>query len=328
MNRVITGFAEKSMSLLFYLTKGIFTPNPFQPLTGADSGWVDSLPEDFYAVPDAAPKLTFCKDCAPSDAIRDQFTFPSVYDSPYPKNNIVHGSVKLHRADRARAALVIVHGHAMTTFRLLEYYARPALHMDIDVYFIALPYHMQRAPKGTWSGQYSLNSDVRGSAMAFKQGVQDVRTLMNWIERERHTPVMLAGVSLGAYTAAMTAVVDDRPKAVVSILGGGSLAQLIEDGYQMGLSKRQLQAGGVSAADLERYWALLGPGNWQPKISPQRVLMIGGRYDPIVRPANLNRLWQAWQQPRLHWYDAGHATIITYHHQIRDEITGFIAQSL
>lgn len=328
MNPVVTGLAEKSLALVFQVTKGWLTPNPFKPLTTADAAWLGSSPEDFYAVPAEAPDLAFCKGCAPGEALRDRFTFPSFYQSPYPKNNTVYGSANLRREGQARAALVIVHGHGMTTFRLLEYYARPALRMGLDVYFIALPYHMQRAPKGTWSGQYSLNADIYGSAMAFKQGVQDLRALMTWIERERRTPVILAGVSLGAYTCCMTAVVDDRPKAVISILGGGSLAQIIEDGYQMGRSKRQLQAGGVSADDLERYWALLGPGNWQPKVAKERVMMVAGRYDPIVRPANVERLWQAWKRPRVHWYSAGHATIVTYHHAIRDEITQFMATCL
>lgn len=324
MNRMVTGLAENSLALIFQLTKGWLTPNPFKTLTPQDAVWQASSPEDFYAVPADAPKLSFCKNCAPGDALHDRFTFPSVYTSPYLKNNTVYGSANLRRGGQARAALVIVHGHGMTTFRLLEYYARPALQMGIDVYFFALPYHMQRAPGGTWSGQYSLNSDIRGSAMAFKQGVQDLRSLMNWIEQERQAPVVLAGVSLGAYTCSMAAVVDDRPKAVISILGGGSLAQLIEDGYQMGRSKRQLQAAGVSAADLERYWALLGPGNWQPKVDKERVLMVAGRYDPIVKPGNVERLWQAWHQPRLHWYSAGHATLVTYHHAVRDEITRFM----
>lgn len=328
MNRLTTGLAETTLSLVFGLTKGCWTPNPFQPLTPEDAIWQASCPEDFYAIPDGVPELTFRKKHLPGAVISGRFAYPSVYTSPFPVNNTVHGLARLHRQGQARAALIIVHGHGMTTFSLLNYYARPALHLGVDVYFIALPYHMQRAPKGTWSGQYSLNADIRGSAMAFKQGVQDVRTLMNWIERERQTPILLAGVSLGAYTCSMTAVVDDRPKGIISIIGGGSLAQIIEDGYQMGRSKRQLQAAGVSAADLERYWALLGPGNWQPKISTDRVLMIAGKYDPIVRPSNVERLWRAWHQPKLHWYPAGHATILTYHHPLRDEITRFIDRCL
>jgi hypothetical protein len=240
----------------------------------------------------------------------------------------VHGLANLRPEGNARGALIIVHGHTMTHLALLEWYARPAIQMDMDVYFIVLPYHMQRAPRGTWSGQYSLNSNIMGSALAFKQGVQDLRSLISWIEQERQVPVILAGVSLGAYTCCMTAVVDDRPKAVLSILGGGSLAQLLWDGYQLGRSRNQLQAGGISDADLERYWALLGPANWQPRVERERVLLLAGKYDPIVTPGNVDRLWQAWSEPDIHWYPCGHGTIAHYHHPVREEIIRFIASRI
>lgn len=325
MNRFFTNLAEQSLAQIFHLTRGRWTPNPYQPLTPEDSIWITACPEDFYAIPESPPELGFCRDCLSSGTLHDRFMFPSSYTSPFPENNIVQGLAHLRREGQARAALIIVHGHAMTTVRLLEWYARPAMQMDMDVYFIELPYHMHRAPRGSWSGQFSLNADIRGSAMAFRQGVKDLRALMSWIESERHAPVILAGVSLGAYTCCMAAVVDDRPRAVISMLGGGSLAQIIWDGYQCGRSKRQLQAAGISLDQLEQAWALLGPANWRSKVSADRILMIGGQYDPIVTPPNVDRLWRAWDQPALHCYPAGHATIATYHHAVRDEIFRFVS---
>ncbi len=330
MNRLATDLLEKSLALGFYALKLRGTPNPFQPVTPGAVKLLSASPEDFYAIPADPPELAFCRDCERPGAFRDRFTFPSPYVSPYPKNNIVHGLANLRPEGQARGALIIVHGHTMTHFALLEWYARPAIRMGLDVYFIALPYHMRRTPKGTWSGQYSLNSDVVGSALAFRQGVQDVRSLITWIAQERHAPgmqhmpVILAGISLGAYTCCMTAVVDDRPKAVLSILGGGSLAQIIWDGYQLGRSRRQLLAGGVSCEDLERYWALLGPGNWQPKVARERVLLLAGKYDPIVTPKNVDRLWQAWGEPDIQWYPCGHGTIAHYHHPVRQAIFRFL----
>ncbi len=187
-----------------------------------------------------------------------------------------------------------------------------------------LPYHMLRTPAGAYSGQYSLNAGVEQTAMAFRQGVMDVRSLITWIEQVQRLPVILAGISLGAYTACMTAVVDPRPRAVVSILGGASLARIPWDGYQGGKIRRQLQRGGLSLAQLERWWALLGPGNWQPAIDRRRIILLGAQYDQIVTPSNVRRLWLAWDQPEIRWYPCGHVTSALYHRQISADLSAFV----
>lgn len=324
MKRLAASFIEKSMALAVYLERVMWTPNPFKPVDPSGLAWTHSSPDAFYAVPYTPPQINFSRKVLGIGTLYDRFTFQSSYTSPYPKNNRVHGLANLRSEGKARAALVLIHGHAMRTFALLEWYARPAIEMGFDVYYMALPYHMRRAPAGTWSGQLSLNSDVGGSALAFMQGVKDLRSLMTWIEEVRKAPVVLAGVSLGAFTTLMTAVVDPRPKAILSILGGGSLAQIISDGYQLGRSRRQLKAGGVSAEQLEAYWRLVGPGNWQPRVDPDRILMLAGSYDPIVTPSNTEQLWRAWDKPALHWYPAGHASIAVYHHRVRQEIFDFL----
>lgn len=327
MNRLVTNILEKSLALGFYTLRVRSTPDPYHPLQPDDLVCLSAAPEEFYAIPQRPPRLQFSRNTQRMSALRDRFRFKSPYHSPHSQNNIVHGLANLHQEGKASGALIIVHGHTMTTFALLEWYARPAIQMGMDVYFLALPYHMQRAPHGTWGGQYALNANIAGSAMAFKQGVQDVRSLISWIEVERQAPVVLAGISLGAYTCCMTAVVDDRPKAVISILGGGSLAQILWDGYQLGRSRKQLEARGVTFDELDRYWALLGPGNWQPKVDRDRILLIAGKYDPIVTPENVDRLWQTWNRPDIHWYPCGHGTIAHFHHPVRDAIFRFLSKT-
>lgn len=300
------------------------TPDPFTAIPPNGNHWQSMTPEEFYAIPEGMPCVKFKKSDLGDGVLQERFTFPSVYQSPHPENNVVHGLADLHARGRSRAAMIIVHGHAMRNFTMFERYSRPAARGGLDVYYLSLPYHMARTPKGTWSGQLSLNANIEGTAQAFRQGVKDVRSLITWIQSERNVPIILLGVSLGAYTACMTAVVDNRPSTVISILGGGSLAQLIWDGYQMNRSKRQLERRGVTYEQLEQYWRLLGPANWQPKMARDRVLMFAGEYDPIVTPANVNRLWRAWDHPAIHWYAAGHASIAIYNRQVRNEILRFL----
>lgn len=329
MNRVVTHLAEKLIEL-GYAIRTARAANPFRAPDGTWETWSGASPGDFYAIPEEAPDLEFRPLAEAGGERLARFCFPSPYPSPHPENNTVHGLADLHLAGQAQAAIIFLHGHMMTRATLfpLLWYARSAIRAGFDIYYLNLPYHMLRTPAGSYSGQHSLNAGVAQTAMAFRQGVMDVRSLITWIEQVKGLPVILAGISLGAYTACMTTVVDPRPRALVSILGGASLARIPWDGYQSGKIRRQLQQGGLTLDQLERWWALLGSGNWQPVIDRSRIVLLGAEYDEIVTPANVRRLWSAWDRPQIHWYPCGHVTSALYHRQVSADLSAFVERQV
>ena len=327
MNRITAWISDKLVELVFaYRT--LNTPNPFHAVRGKEHWWINQSPEDFYAIPDSSPRINFHTEWKSKYRTRLRFSFPSAHKSPYPENNTVHGLAALSPERTARGAVIVVHGHRMSSFASLEWFALPAAREGADIYYISLPYHMKRTPSGTWGGQLVLNSDVEGTAFAFRQGVMDLRALISWITANRGTPVGLTGISLGAYTSSMVSVVDPRVKSLISIVGGGSLAQIIWDGYMLGRPKRQLMSGGVTRQRLEDYWKLLGPANWQSCLPPERVLMLAGKFDTIVTPSNVFRLWQSWNLPQIRWYPSGHGTIATYYREAVGVIRRFLRTNL
>lgn len=329
MNLSVTWLAEKLVEL-GYLIRTSVTPNPFREVKEPNPWWQCSSPDQFYSIPETPPSLFLTPLAEAKGEKLARFQFSSPYTSPHPQNNTVYGLADLRPEGTSRAAIIFLHGHMMTRATLfpLLWYSRQVIRQGFDLYYMNLPYHMRRTPRGCYSGQHSLNSDIEGSALAFMQGVQDVRSLVNWIVQEKHLPVALAGISLGAYTACMTAVVEPRLKAVVSILGGASLARLPWDGYQGGKIRRQLEAGGITLEQLEQYWRLLNPGNFQPILTRDKILMIAGKFDQIVTPANVDQLWRVWNQPEIHWYPCGHVSSALYHRSISPTISTFIEQSL
>jgi len=332
MNRSVTHFAEKLIEL-GYSIRTARTPNPFRIPNEEQEKWLAADLDDFYAVQDCPPDLKFIPLAEAKGEHLARFYFPSSVTSPHPQNNTVYGLADLHRpaggetgSSSAAAAIIFLHGHMMTRTTLfpLLLHSRVAVRAGFDIYYMNLPYHLLRAPKGTYSGQHSLNADIPGAAFAFMQGVKDVRSLITWIEHERHIPVIVAGVSLGAYTACMTAAVDHRPRAVISILGGASLARIHWDGYRRGKIWRQLSQGGVTPEQHERWWALLSPGKWRPHLEPDRILMVGAQHDATVTPSNVHALWEAWDKPQILWVPSGHVTSALYHRQISAVLSDFV----
>ncbi len=286
-------------------------------------------PEVIYAIPPQPPELEF-------DAVhrwfdgrtRARFRFTSRYVSPHPENNTVHGEADLHGDGEARAAVIFLHGYQMNSFAPLKWFAEESAHSGLDVYYMSLPYHMRRAPKGTWSGMYALSADVERTVQSFRQGVLDLRSLITYIKTVKKQKVALAGISLGAFTSCMATVVDERPDALVSILGGASLADMIWAGFSFRLIRTELRESGVSRANLEDWWQIMAPGVWKSRLAKEKMLMIGGEHDPIITPVNVHRLWEAWNQPQILWYPSGHASAGLYARKIGDRISEFLNEVL
>ncbi len=302
--------------------RGWVTPNQYKPFQLEEMPGLD----EFYAIPNDPPAVQF----TPTHPIRTyrqrfHFKFRSPLTSPHPRNNIVYGLADL-TTEKAQAVLVFLHGHSMNNFAPIEWVASHILPGGIDVYYLSLPYHMQRAPLGTWSGQYSLGADVGRFIQAFRQGVMDTRMFISWLQQNRELPIAVAGISLGGFTANMTAVVDERISAAISILGGASLAQIPWAGPSYAYIRRDLRRAGVDLSTLEKYWSILSPAQSKPRIPMERVLLLGGLYDTVVTPDNIHQLWHAWDHPTLEWYPCGHASLFLLHKRAGERIADFLQQ--
>lgn len=335
----IIGFMNRHLNHLFILglenvveffvgtTKAIITPPMYEPLAENSSLLKEEPPETYFYnspnIPDFFWKKLFI---TPTGRCISSFRFPSAYTSPHPENNIVYGIADQPASGKSRGAIIFIHGHGMNSFSVLEILSLPLLQAGFEVYYLALPYHMQRTPRGSWSGHYSLCADIESSGWAFQQGVIDTRTLMSWIIKERGLPVALAGVSLGGFTSLMTSVVDDRPFAVISIVGGGSLAQVMFTGYPMRAARAELLRHGIDQIQLEKAWKKLAPAQYQTRLKKEQILLIGAQYDQVVCPSNVELIWNTWDRPPIRWYPCGHTTIAFHRKDISNDMLKILNQ--
>lgn len=330
MNKFFSHFIDNAIEFTIGRYKHWYTPTQFVPIDPEAVIWDKQPPEEFFAIPANPPEIKF----DPSFTFhrnrqRAYFTFQSAYESPHPVNNAVWGlSDQRTGQEKSRGALVLVHGYMMQSFAPLRLFAESLARQGIDIYYLALPYHMKRAPLGTWSGQYGLSSNVVRSINAFRQGVMDVRSLVRWIQREKNQPVILAGLSLGAFTCCMASVVDERPAGLISLLGGADLSDIVFAGNSFYLIRQGLRRNGVHADDLKRYWAGISPGNFRPRLAPENIMMVAGLHDPIITPRNATNLWRAWGEPDITWLPCGHASLSLYANRVGGLVHEFVNQQL
>ncbi len=329
MNQPVAHLIDNAIELTLGSLRLLWAGPQYHTAERKEETWLKAEPSQAYALNGPAPKFLF-------DSIHHWFngrvhirySFPSPVSTPYPENNTVYGLADVQEKGSAPAAVILLHGYQMQTFAPLKWIAEPAARAGLDIYYMSLPYHMRRAPRGSWSGEYGLSADVERTVESFRQGVLDLRSLISYIREVKGQPVAIAGLSLGAFTCCAAALVDDRPFALVSLLGGGSLADLVFAGFSFRLIRKELQESGVTPADLENWWRLLAPANWNPRLDRERILMFAGQHDPIVTPRNVRRLWDAWSQPRLDWLPCGHASVAFYTRQIGERMAKFLLERL
>ena len=85
-----------------------------------------------------------------------------------------------------------------------------------DVLLYTLPFHGRRAERfSPYSGYGYFADGLAGFAEAMAQAVHDFRSVLDYLEYTGVDRVALTGMSLGGYTSALIAGVDDRIQAVI-----------------------------------------------------------------------------------------------------------------
>jgi hypothetical protein len=119
------------------------------------------------------------------------------------------------------------------------------------------------------------------------------------------------GYSLGGYLAGiMAAVRGDWTFVVIGGAGDGAVSPILDTPLGKNI-REDLQACGMLDRDkLTRAWRIISPGAFRPRVPKDRILLVAGRYDRIMLPQSVRRLWNAWDRPTLHWLKRSHYTLL------------------
>ena len=237
-----------------------------------------------------------------------RFAFPTLHPMKFAETNTAVG--RFYRNTRAPGAPVVMisHGWAHRTLRTIEHlYVRPFLKAGFSVAYVAHPLHFERTPPGAYSGELVVSADVVLTVEAFRQGVIDMIGAANWLRATGHPVVGLFGYSLGSYLAGiMAAVRDDWAFVVLGGAGDSPVSPILDTGLGRNIREDLQACGMLDRGKVERAWRIISPGAFQPRVPKERILLLAGRYDRIILPVSVRRLWNAWGRPRLLWLDRGH----------------------
>jgi hypothetical protein len=241
-----------------------------------------------------------------------RFTFPTLHPMRFPESNVAVGRFYRNRRAPGAPVVMISHGWAHKTLKMIEHlYVRPFVRAGFSVAFVAHPLHFERTPPGAYSGELVVSADVVLTVEAFRQGVIDMLGAANWLRAEGHRTLGLFGYSLGAYLAGiMAAVRGDWAFVVLGGAGDSPVSPILDTPLGRNIREDLEACGMLDRGRLSRAWKVISPGAFRPRVPKERILMIAGRYDRIMLPASVRRLWRAWGRPPIRWMNRGHYSLL------------------
>lgn len=133
--------------------------------------------------------------------------------------------------------------------------------------------------------------------------------------------VELAGISFGAYLAAIPAVLDARVERLWLIHGGGAPAEVFDHGLSQRIPLRPLRraVAGYLAAVVGA--AHLGPEAWVYRLSPRPLVLVHASGETFLPPAAIAALEATAREPVEYLYTEG-----KHVHPRRPEVIGAITE--
>ena len=134
---------------------------------------------------------------------------------------------------------------------------------------------------------------------------------MNYLKSTGRERWGLFGYSLGGYVAGLLACVRrDASFLVMAGCGDSILSPILDTPLGRNVREDLSQSDLLDREKLKVFWGTISPASWRPRLSRDRILLVAGRYDRIMLPDSVSRLWDAWDRPDLRWLPRGHYTLL------------------
>ncbi|MGZ5397664.1 MAG: alpha/beta hydrolase family protein [Mycobacterium sp.] len=227
----------------------------------------------------------------------------------FTRNNVVHAQHWRHD-DGPHPTLCVIHGFMGSPYLFNGlFFSLPWFYRSgYDVLLYTMPFHGSRAEKGSlFSGYGFFANGFSGFAEAMAQAVHDFRSIIDYLEFTGVDRIGLTGMSLGGYTSALIASVDDRIQAVIPNVPVVAPDQTVDEWFPANklvqLRSRLSNIGPELTKAAAQYSS---PLNYQPLVPKDRRLIITGLGDRLAPPEQAEMLWEHWDRCAFHWFPGNH----------------------
>jgi pimeloyl-ACP methyl ester carboxylesterase len=249
----------------------------------------------------------------------------------FKRNKIAHAEHWCH-GDSPRPTVVVIHGfgsdRAWINARILG--LQGLYRQGYDVLLFTYPHHGPRAePASPFSGHGVFGNGLLQFNEVALHAIHDLRVFIRDLRENGVEHLGVAGISLGGYTAALLASIDDGLDFCIPVVPAvSSIDAFLEWQPSGALLSGLMRSQGVSVSEMRGLVAIHNPLTYAPRIDGDRMLIIAGAGDRIASPRQVNLLHEHWPGSELHWFAGSHLLHFgrgMYHDRMRaliDRATG------
>jgi pimeloyl-ACP methyl ester carboxylesterase len=227
--------------------------------------------------------------------------------------------VRIVRSSGSRDWLICIHGLGMgrTWFDLYASGAARLHAHGLNLALPVLPLHGSRAlGTGIASGKGFMVGDIANTLHALTQTVWDIRRLIAWLREEGAERIGVYGMSLGGYSAALVASLEDGLDCVIAGIPATEFGELAA--FHASSRARWLaEEAGITPERVAAALTPVAPLVLQPRVALDKRFIFGGLVDRFVPPPQVEALWRHWGEPEIHWFPGSHLGF-RLHHSVRD----------
>jgi len=244
----------------------------------------------------------------------------------YGPNRTAHAWV-LRSPEPDRPWLVAIHGYQMG-WPLIDWLAfEPSwLHhkLGMNLLLPVLPLHGPRKI-GRRSGDGYLSGDILDTLHGQAQAMWDIRRLIGWVRAQSAAPIGALGYSLGGYTTALLASLEDGLACAIAGIPAADFTRLL---YRHGpeLEMQAAAKSGLEESAMREIMRVVSPLDLAPRIPLERRYLFGAVGDRLVPPDQVRDLWRHWERPKIQWYQGAHITF-RGHSSVRRFIDDSLSES-
>jgi len=242
------------------------------------------------------------------DARVTRLSWRSPVETSFAANNTAHADFFRRDGCTWTGAPTVFLLHALMSSSPTGYYRWAETFNDLgwNACFVHLPYHFSRAPAGYWNGELAITPDLIRNAEGLRQGVIEVRQIMESLRGRGCREFGVLATSYGGWVGALLTLVESDFRFVALMSPIVNVDHAIWHSPAARRVRRELIQANVEPALVARHFHLSSPLHGRPLCDPTRILFVTGEFDSIAPPAEIEAIHETWRGSQLLRVRQGH----------------------